>query len=97
MRHLHRFAFLPGVLAVCLVAPRIYAGITFTTLVSFNGTNGANPVANLLQGADGNFYGTAPNDGASNSGTIFEISPDGGFFTNFYSFTGGLVPGRWAP
>ena len=31
---------------------------TLTTLASFNGTNGAAPLAGLIQGTDGNFYGT---------------------------------------
>lgn len=70
-------------------APCSYASTAFTTLISFNGTNGANPVAGLVQGADGNFYGTAPNGGPNSNGTVFAIAPDGSFFTNFYNFTGG--------
>jgi uncharacterized repeat protein (TIGR03803 family) len=76
-------------LEMCVFAPSTQGVVIFTTLVSFNGTNGANPSANLVQGPNGNFFGTLPNGGASNSGTIFEISPDGSFFTNFYNFTGG--------
>ena len=76
-------------LAGYLAAPGIYGALTYTTLISFNGTNGANPVAGLVQGADGNFYGTAPNGGPNSNGTVFAISPDGSFFTNFYNFTGG--------
>ena len=30
---------------------------TFKTLLSFNGTNGAEPATVLVQGTDGNFYG----------------------------------------
>ena len=89
MRHIQKRLFSAAVLAGWLVAPGVYGGITFTTLISFNGTNGANPQANLLQGKDGNFYGTAPNGGANGNGTIFEISPDGSFFTNFYNFSAG--------
>ena len=82
------------VLPVCIVtlwlfAPHSDGGITFTTLISFNGTNGANPSSNLVQGPNGNFFGTVPNGGANTNGAIFEISPDGSFFTNLYNFTGG--------
>jgi uncharacterized repeat protein (TIGR03803 family) len=45
-----------------------------TTLVSFNGTNGANPYAGLVQGADGSFYGTTANGGSADSGTIYRLS-----------------------
>jgi uncharacterized repeat protein (TIGR03803 family) len=89
MRQPQKFALLAGILSVCLMTHGAYGGITFTTLVSFNGTNGANPVGNLLQGKNGNFYGSAPNGGPNSNGTIFEISADGVFFTNFYNFSGG--------
>jgi uncharacterized repeat protein (TIGR03803 family) len=89
MKPSQKLLLLAGILGLWLVAPGASGAITFTTLISFNGTNGANPAANLVQGPNGNFYGTAPNGGASNSGAIFEISPDGGFFTNFYNFNGG--------
>jgi hypothetical protein len=29
-----------------------------TTFVSFNGTNGQQPLGSVIQGTDGNFYGT---------------------------------------
>jgi uncharacterized repeat protein (TIGR03803 family) len=89
MRCFQKYALPIAVLTAWLVAPCVYGAITFTTLVSFNGTNGANPQCNLVQGSDGNFYGTAPNGGASSNGTLFKISADGSFFTNFYNFSGG--------
>ena len=89
MRYLPRTLFCVAILILPLITPRVYGSATFTSLISFNGTNGAGPVAGLVQGRDGNFYGTAPNGGASNSGTIFAISADGTFFTNFYNFAGG--------
>ena len=42
----------------------------------------------IIQGSDGNFYGTASSGGASGHGNIFEIAPSGAF-TVLYSFTGG--------
>jgi uncharacterized repeat protein (TIGR03803 family) len=38
----------------------------------------------IVQGADGNFYGTASEGGANGKGTIFKITPAGAF-TNLYS------------
>ena len=32
---------------------------TFTTILSFDGTNGSYPESTLIQGTDGNFYGTS--------------------------------------
>jgi uncharacterized repeat protein (TIGR03803 family) len=47
---------------------------SFTTVVSFGGTNGANPYAALVLGADGNLYGTTGNGGASGQGIVFRLS-----------------------
>jgi uncharacterized repeat protein (TIGR03803 family) len=41
-----------------------------TTLISFNGTNGARPTGMAL-GKDGNFYGTTEKGGSGNLGTVF--------------------------
>jgi len=89
MRCLQKILRFTIVTAWYLGAPCIHASTAFTTLFSFNGTNGAGLVAGLVQGADGNFYGTAPNGGPNSNGTVFAVSPDGSFFTNFYNFTGG--------
>jgi len=61
---------------------------SFTTLSSFNGTNGSTPAASVVQGADGNFYGTTNQGGANNYGTIFKVTP-AGTLTTLYSFTNG--------
>jgi uncharacterized protein (TIGR03437 family) len=60
---------------------------TVTYLASFNGTNGAAPLGALVQGTDGNFYGTTAVGGASVSsgGTVFKITPEG-TLTTLYSF-----------
>jgi uncharacterized repeat protein (TIGR03803 family) len=50
--------------------------------------DGANPAAGLVQGSDGNFYGTTYGGGTNDFGTVFEISTNG-VLTNLHSFTGG--------
>jgi uncharacterized repeat protein (TIGR03803 family) len=68
---------------------RISPSASFTNLWSFTGgSDGAKPWAGLLQGSDGNFYGTTYSGGDSNAGTVFRISPSASF-TNLWSFTGG--------
>jgi uncharacterized repeat protein (TIGR03803 family) len=57
----------------------------FTTLVSFNGTDGENPVAAPVQATDGNLYGTTWNGGTSDLGTVFKTTPAGAL-TTLYSF-----------
>jgi uncharacterized repeat protein (TIGR03803 family) len=46
---------------------------SLTTLVSFNGPNGARPLASLIMDANGNLFGTTASGGAANDGTVFEI------------------------
>jgi uncharacterized repeat protein (TIGR03803 family) len=68
---------------------KITAGGSLTPLYSFtNGADGANPEASLVQGSDGNFYGTTIDGGTSGDGAIFKISPSGSL-TSLYSFTNG--------
>ena len=60
-----------------------------TSLYSFTGGNdGADPEAGLVQGSDGNFYGTTAYGGTNGAGTVFKISTNGAL-TSLYSFTGG--------
>jgi uncharacterized repeat protein (TIGR03803 family) len=61
------------------------AAVVFTTLSSFTGTNdGAGPNG-LVQGSDGNFYGTTQYGGTFGWGTVFKISTNGAL-TSLYSF-----------
>jgi uncharacterized repeat protein (TIGR03803 family) len=60
-----------------------------TSLYSFtSGSDGANPVAELVQGNDGNFYGTTLGGGTNGAGTLFKINTNGSL-ASLYSFTGG--------
>ena len=47
---------------------------TLTTLVNFNGTNGAFPEAGLIADGIGNLFGTTNQGGVSNDGTVFEVA-----------------------
>jgi uncharacterized repeat protein (TIGR03803 family) len=59
-----------------------------TTLVTFNGTNGTFPHGGLLQASDGSFYGATTGDnGATNFGTIYKVTP-AGTLTTLVTFTG---------
>jgi uncharacterized repeat protein (TIGR03803 family) len=66
---------------------------TLTVLHNFESTDGIHPEAGLVQGSDGNFYGTTVGGGtiACNSicGTLFKITPAGDLTTlyNFCSLT----------
>jgi uncharacterized repeat protein (TIGR03803 family) len=66
------------------------AGV-LTTLHTFDGSDGADPFPPLVQGTDGNFYGTTAFGGTSNAcnggscGTAFKITPSGKF-TSLHSF-----------
>ncbi len=58
---------------------------SLTTLYNFSGTDGFNVQAGLVQGLDGNFYGTTVNGGAHNVGEVYKITPSG-TLTVLYSF-----------
>lgn len=65
---------------------------TLTTLHAFSGTaDGSAPNA-LLQGADGNLYGSTFLGGAAGVGTIFRITT-AGVLTTLYTFSGGSDSG----
>jgi uncharacterized repeat protein (TIGR03803 family) len=84
--------------ALCLCASASLTAQTFTTLVNFNDTNGANPYfMSLVQGTDGNLYGTTEGGGENGEGTVFKVTPTGAL-TTLHSFcaktncTDGSVP-----
>jgi uncharacterized repeat protein (TIGR03803 family) len=59
---------------------------TIITLANFNGTNGANPYAGVIEDISGNLYGTTYAGGANNLGTIFEVQNGSGRITTLVSF-----------
>jgi len=67
---------------------------TLTTLHSFDGFDGALPYAGLVQAADGNFYGTTNEGGASGVGTVFKITPTGTLST-LHSFSFNRTDGSY--
>jgi uncharacterized repeat protein (TIGR03803 family) len=78
-----------AVLMVLAVAAAAIASSaqSFTTLVSFNLTNGSEPFWPLTQGSDGYLYGTTFQGGRSGCcGVIYKMTP--GIFTVIYNFSG---------
>ena len=75
-----------AVFLFCLVTAIALPAQNFTTLVNFNGANGAAPQPEgLAQGTDGNLYGTTRQGGANNNGTVFKMTP-AGTLTTLYNF-----------
>ncbi len=77
---------------------KMTASGTITTLYSFCAqsgcTDGSSPQDSLVQGADGNFYGTTYIGGSADRGTVFKIT-SAGKLTTLYSF--GLDEGGYHP
>jgi uncharacterized repeat protein (TIGR03803 family) len=69
----------------CIAAAVASPAQTFTSLRIFTGGNGNDPAASLIQGTNGNFYGTTAEGGASREGSIFEMTP-AGEITTLYRF-----------
>jgi len=95
-------ALLAVMVAMAIVAP----AQTYNLLASFDGTNGSTPnLSPLVQGPDGDLYGTTVVGGDWGLGTVFKVTPTG-TLTKLYSFCtktnctdgskplGGLVLGR---
>ena len=59
--------------------------VTFNTLVTFDGTNGANPGLSPIQGTDGNLYGGTAGGGEYGQGVLFKMTPSG-TLTVLYNF-----------
>lgn len=64
-------------------------------------SDGFDQPAGLVEGSDGNFYGTTSYGGANGEGTVFKVTPSGSF-TTLYSFcsqssgsTEKHCPARW--
>jgi len=82
-----------AVFLLCAAAPIAASAQSFTTLANFNVTNGAYPqYVSLVQGTDGNLYGTTSEGGAAghcllsrHCGIVFKITPTG-TLTTLYSF-----------
>jgi uncharacterized repeat protein (TIGR03803 family) len=89
------------VFLLCAATATAAQAQTFTTLVTFDAANGANPYMSFVQGIDGNFYGTTSSGGANcapqGCGTVFKITASGAL-TTLYSFcsqsgcTDGVAP-----
>src|SRR5215469_1153718 len=74
------------VFAVCLGISSAQTP-TLTTLATFDGTHGGNPdLMTLVQGFDGNLYGTTIYGGTNTEGVVFEVGAGG--LTVLHNFTG---------
>jgi len=88
--NIHRSAAI-RTLVLWLCASESLHAQAFTTLYLFGA--GGNPDGGLVQGTDGNFYGTVLEGGTLNHGTIFKITPSGTLTTlHSFDFTDGILP-----
>jgi uncharacterized repeat protein (TIGR03803 family) len=74
-----------AICVLCAVTAIASPAQTFTTLHSFDNTDGGNPYAGLIQATDGNLYGTTTSGGTNSGGTVFEVTP-GGTLMTLYNF-----------
>jgi uncharacterized repeat protein (TIGR03803 family) len=80
------------IVVVICAAAALTSAQTVATLTFFDIANGADPFAGVVQGADGNFYGTTAIGGSSvnctnGCGTIYKITSSG-TLTTLHSFDG---------
>jgi uncharacterized repeat protein (TIGR03803 family) len=62
-------------------------GTKLTTLYKFDQTHGAGPLSPVIQGTDGNFYGTTSAGGTSGLGVVFKLT-SAGVITVLHNFIG---------
>ena len=91
-----------GCLLLCVAAAISSSAQTLTTLHTFDLTDGAFPFGTLVQGLDGNLYGTTAqgngrNQCAGGCGTVFKITPQGTLTTlhNFKKTDGHTLSRGW--
>lgn len=93
----------PNCVGGCGTVFTITTGGSLTTLWNFDSTDGFIPFSGVIEGTDGNFYGTTVEGGddylcPGGCGTIFEITPGGTLTTvySFLNFSDGSEPQRLA-
>ncbi len=82
------------VFVFCIAMTTASPAQTFSTLTSFDNTNGANPFyMSLVQGSNGDLYGTTELGGANGDGTVFKINTAGKLTTlHSFDYTDGAGP-----
>jgi len=70
---------------LCAATSLVLPAQTFHVVHTFDGTDGTDVMAALVQATDGNLYGTASGGGASSFGTVFKMTPSG-TLTTLYNF-----------
>ena len=82
-----RLASFALVLFVLITSALSSAQATFNSLFEFNGADGQNPqYVYLVQGIDGQLYGTAAVGGNNTDGNVYKITTTGSTFTPLWSF-----------
>lgn len=95
MRQLLPLGVCAAVILCVASASSASSNVTFTMIHDFDGVDGDGPYAGLVDGSDGNLYGTTSEGGPRfGAGTIFRITP-GGAFETLHTFNGrdGESPG----
>lgn len=85
--------FVAVVLLFLLSRASSFGAVKLIPLLSFDGTNGTHPRFDLVQGKNGNFFGTALGGSVDDAGTVFSIVPDGQpVFVASMAITNGRTP-----
>lgn len=66
-----------AVFLLCVATAIAAPAQTFTSLLSFDGTDGGEPIGGLVQATNGNLYGMTYSYGPTGGGTVFKITPGG--------------------